>query len=75
MFTGDAFHHPVQLVRPAMHFFADEDPVQAAATRAGLFDRYAETDAVIFPAHFPGKSAGVIRRDGEAYRFEFLAEA
>ena len=75
VFSGDAFHHPVQLVRPSMHFFADEDPVEAAQTRARLFDLHADADTVIFPAHFPGRSAGQIRRDGSAYRFEFLPEA
>lgn len=75
VFAGDTFHHPVQLVRPSLQFFADEDPVLAAETRARLFDRYADTDTVLFPAHFPGKSAGTVRRDGSGYRFEFLAEA
>ena len=72
IFSGDAFHHPVQLIRPDAPFFADEDPVQAAAVRTALMTDHADTDAVFFPAHFRGVSAGRIKRDGACFRYEFL---
>lgn len=58
IFSGDCFHHPVQIVRPDAAFFADENPLQASATRRRLLERYADKDAVFFPAHFTGLTAG-----------------
>ena len=72
IFTGDTFHHPVQLARPSIGTIGDTDLALAAATRAAFFDRYADTDSLIFPAHFGGTSGGRIRRLNEAYRFEFI---
>ena len=73
IFSGDCFHHPVQIVRPDAPFFADENPQKASATRQGLLDRYAGGDAVFFPAHFTGRTAGRVERDAaDGLRFVFL---
>jgi len=72
LFTGDVFHHPIQFIRPNMPFFADEDSAQAVITRNRLFNEHADTSTIIFPAHFTRSSAGRIRRDGDAFQFEFL---
>lgn len=71
-FTGDAFHHPIQLVRPDLHMFADEDPVRAAVVRRSLLERYADSDAVVFPAHFCGEPGGRVRRAARCFRYEAL---
>jgi glyoxylase-like metal-dependent hydrolase (beta-lactamase superfamily II) len=73
IFSGDCFHHPVQLIRPDAAFFADEDPSQACVTRRRLLDRYANDDAIFFPAHFTGATAGRVERvDGGHLRFRYL---
>ncbi|HUI58647.1 MAG TPA: MBL fold metallo-hydrolase [Steroidobacteraceae bacterium] len=72
LFSGDTFHHPVQLVRPDVHFFADEDPVMAVESRTRLMNEHADTATTVFPAHFPHTSGGRILRDGEAFRFQFI---
>jgi glyoxylase-like metal-dependent hydrolase (beta-lactamase superfamily II) len=73
IFSGDCFHHPIQVVRPDAAFFADEDPSQASATRRRLLERYANTDAIFFPAHFMGATAGRVERvDADHLRFRFL---
>jgi glyoxylase-like metal-dependent hydrolase (beta-lactamase superfamily II) len=72
IFSGDCFHHPVQLVRPDAAFFADEDPARASATRRRLLDQYANTDAIFFPAHFTGATAGRVERVDADLRFRFL---
>jgi glyoxylase-like metal-dependent hydrolase (beta-lactamase superfamily II) len=73
IFSGDCFHHPVQLVRPDAAFFADEDPAKASATRQRLLGQHANTDAVFFPAHFTGSTAGRIERDPAGhFKFRFL---
>ncbi len=52
IFSGDCFHHPVQIVRPDATFFADEDPAKASATRHSLLNQYADADAIFFPRAF-----------------------
>ena len=73
IFSGDCFHHPIQLVRPDAAFFADENAPQASATRKRLLERYANGEAVFFPAHFTGATAGRVRRDRDGHlSFHFL---
>lgn len=76
IFSGDCFHHPVQIVRPDATFFADENPAKASATRQRLLGEYANTDAIFFPAHFTGATAGRVERDREGHlEYRFLAPA
>jgi glyoxylase-like metal-dependent hydrolase (beta-lactamase superfamily II) len=73
IFSGDCFHHPIQLVRPDAAFFADENPSQACATRRRLLERHANTGAIFFPAHFTGATAGRVERaDTDQLRFRYL---
>ncbi len=73
IFSGDCFHHPIQIVRPDAGFFADEDPARASATRQRLLERHADSGAIFFPAHFTGTSAGRIERHARAeLRYRFL---
>ncbi|MCK9929086.1 MBL fold metallo-hydrolase [Frankia sp. Mgl5] len=52
-FTGDAFHHPVQLTRPELHLPGCDDLATAIATRRALVRRALDETAFLFPAHFP----------------------
>jgi len=72
IFSGDLFHHPVELVRPAMPFFADHDPVLTAETRTRVFEAYADTGVRFFPAHFAEPTVGLVRAHQGAFRFEFV---
>jgi len=72
IFSGDVFHHPVELVRPAMPFFADHDPVLTGITRTQLFESYADTDVRFFPAHFAEPTVGWVRAHEDAFRFQFI---
>ena len=72
VFWGDVIHHPVQLIRPELTLMFDGDPLRAAEVRCALLQRVADRDTMCFPAHFRGSSAGRVRRDGNAYRFEFV---
>jgi len=75
IFSGDCFHHPVQIVRPDAPFFADEIPSQACATRQHLMESYANKDAIFFPAHFTGATAGRVERDRDGHlRFRFVQD-
>ncbi len=73
VFWGDIVHHPVQLIRPDMPLMFDDDPAAAIAVRQRLLRDVADKDVMCFPAHFRGSSAGYVRRDADAYSFDFVA--
>jgi len=72
MFLGDVLHHPIQLVRPDIPFFADEDREGACTTRQRLLAEAADQDAILYPAHFPVPAGGHVRRAARHFRYEFL---
>ncbi len=67
-FTGDAFHHPVQMTRPELHLPGCDDLGAAVATRGALVRCALEEGAFLFPAHFPSPHYGRLdAEDGEVY--------
>lgn len=72
--SGDVMHHPLQLVRPEWSSRACEDPVQSAATRRALIERYADTDTLIAPAHFASPSMGHIVSRGDAFGYRLISD-
>jgi glyoxylase-like metal-dependent hydrolase (beta-lactamase superfamily II) len=74
LFTGDAFHQPMQVYRPDWSSRFCEDPTRANATRRALFEEAAETDAILFPAHAGDPHAGRIQRSARGYAFIPLDE-
>jgi glyoxylase-like metal-dependent hydrolase (beta-lactamase superfamily II) len=72
LFWGDVIHHPVQLARPDLDLPFDFDKAAAVKTRVEMLERIADTRTMCFPAHFRGATAGRVRRDGGAFRFEFV---
>jgi glyoxylase-like metal-dependent hydrolase (beta-lactamase superfamily II) len=75
IFWGDVIHHPVQLIRHDLPFAFDMDGAAASKVRKATMERVADTDTMCFPAHFRRSSAGQVKRDGDAFRYEFLAES
>jgi len=73
IFWGDVIHHPVQLIRHDLPFAFDTDPARASVVRKATLERAADSDLVCFPAHFRRTSAGHVKRDGDAYRYEWIA--
>jgi glyoxylase-like metal-dependent hydrolase (beta-lactamase superfamily II) len=72
VFAGDVIHHPIQLVRPDIAFFADESPAEACATRQRLLAQCADNGAVLYPAHFPDPPPGRVRRATRYFCYDFL---
>jgi glyoxylase-like metal-dependent hydrolase (beta-lactamase superfamily II) len=70
---GDAIHHPIQLKHPEWSSMACEDKALSAKVRRGLIERYADTDAVMAPAHFAAPSPCRFVSDGEAFGFRRIA--
>src|SRR6187401_558502 len=74
IFWGDVIHHPVQLIRHDLPFAFDTDGTAACQVRKATMERLADTDTLCFPAHFRRTSAGYVKRDGDAFRYEWLAD-
>jgi glyoxylase-like metal-dependent hydrolase (beta-lactamase superfamily II) len=72
LFWGDVIHHPVQLIRHDLPFAFDADGAQASRTRKAVMERVADSDTLCFPAHFRRTSAGYVKRDGDAFRYEWI---
>lgn len=57
VFSGDTFHHPIQLVDPEIQFGGGDDLGMATQTRRRLVELAAERTALIVPAHLPAPHA------------------
>jgi glyoxylase-like metal-dependent hydrolase (beta-lactamase superfamily II) len=68
--TGDMMHHPCQIGRPHWCSVFDTDQKAALATRQAMLKDWADKPMLIIGTHFVGPTAGRIKRDGAAYRFE-----
>lgn len=68
--TGDLMHHPCQVTRPEWAPYADSDPDEARRTRRKFVSDNADQPVLIIGTHFAAPTAGRIRRDGDAFRFQ-----
>ncbi len=68
-FTGDCFHHPIQLVDPTIPFGDAEDFDQVRAIRVRLSELAADLGALLIPAHLQAPYAVRAWREGEVIRF------
>jgi len=67
--TGDMTHHPVQFRYPEWDVNFDNDGPLAKKTRRAFYERYADTDILVFGTHFATPSAGkIVKKDG-SFRF------
>jgi glyoxylase-like metal-dependent hydrolase (beta-lactamase superfamily II) len=66
---GDALHSPLQCAVPELRPALDRDEVPAREARLALLDRYADSGTLVFGAHFAAPSAGLVSRDGNAFKF------
>ena len=74
VFTGDLMHHALQCREPGWHSCFCYDEAGSTASRRRILDSVADTDTLVVPAHFPGPTAGRVRGDGQAFRYDFLSE-
>ena len=72
--SADLMHHPLQVRYPEWSTRFCTDPLQARTTRINFFNEHANTERLIFPAHFPSPTGGTITRDGKDFRFIFDGE-
>ena len=67
LFVGDLVHTTLQIVEPETNSCFCEDPAESRATRHKLLGSAAETNALVFPAHFGGHGAVEIERSGSRF--------
>jgi len=70
--TGDLMHHALQCRDPALYTIFDWDAEEGIRSRRRFLDGVAETDTLLLPIHFPGPTAGHVRRDAETFRYRFV---
>ncbi len=70
LITGDAMHHPCQLAHPDWSPPFDVDRTASEATRRKLLEDVADQPVLVIGTHFAAPTAGRVKRDGAAYRFE-----
>lgn len=68
--SGDVVHHPIQIAYPEWNSRFCVDPEQSRASRKKFVDRHAETDTLIFPAHFAGPAVGRIVGNGDRCKYQ-----
>lgn len=68
LITGDFAHHPAQIARPDWCSLVDAHPEQAAATRKTMWDRLADTGALVIGTHFHAPTVGRVVRTADGYR-------
>lgn len=74
LFTGDLFHHPLQIAEPQLSSVVCTDADLSRQSRYDFLNRYGDSDAMIYPAHFTGTEIGKIVSAGEGWRFDFVVE-
>jgi glyoxylase-like metal-dependent hydrolase (beta-lactamase superfamily II) len=70
MITGDMLHHPAQFGHPEWSPTFDSDPVAGANMRRAVMEGVAEEPVLVIGTHFAAPTAGRVRRDGDAFRFD-----
>jgi glyoxylase-like metal-dependent hydrolase (beta-lactamase superfamily II) len=72
-FTGDVFHHPLQIPYPELHLPGCDNLAMAIETRRRVAEMCVGRDALIIPAHFARPHAGYARRKQATITFEPLS--
>ena len=70
LITGDMLHHPCQIACPEWSIEFDSDPVESATTRRRMLEAVADEPVLVIGTHFSSPTAGHVRRDGRAFRFD-----
>ena len=68
--TGDVMHSPLQCAYPDARPRLDSHAEPARLARRAFLRRYADSGVTVLGTHFGGPTAGRIRAEGEAYRFD-----
>ena len=70
LFTGDTFHHPIQIARPEWSSGFCLDAVESANTRRKIIDKIADTSTLMMAAHFMDPTIGRIVGNGDRCKLD-----
>jgi glyoxylase-like metal-dependent hydrolase (beta-lactamase superfamily II) len=73
-FTGDVFHHPLQIIDPTLHMPGCDNLDMAIEARRRVVDLLIDRNALVIPAHFPVPHAGRVLRNNGVIMFDPLTE-
>lgn len=71
VFTGDVWHHPLQVFHPAWSSMFCADKQQAAVSRRWVLDYASTHQAHVFTPHFAGSSSGHVHTKDEGFVWQF----
>ncbi len=71
---GDTMHHMIQCHVPDWSTNFCTDQAAACATRRAFLERYADTDVLVYPAHFPAPTGGRVESSVQEYTFRYIGE-
>ena len=70
--TGDLTHHPCQMAHPEWSPPFDSDGKASAVMRQGMFAQWADKPILVIGTHYAAPTAGHVKADGAAFRFDCL---
>ena len=68
--TGDMTHHPCQMGHPDWSPSFDSDRKASAVMRRRMFAEWADKPILVIGTHYAAPTAGHVKSDGDAFRFE-----
>ena len=71
-FSGDVFHHPIQVYQPGWSSVFSEDHARGHASRLWALEHMAQTEALVFTPHFASSSAGQVSRYRDGFAWQFI---
>lgn len=74
LITGDFIHSPLQAKYPDLAMRVDYNPKQGGETRWKMLGELCDTETLCCTAHFPSPSVGRIKRWGDGFKCEFVAD-
>jgi glyoxylase-like metal-dependent hydrolase (beta-lactamase superfamily II) len=70
LFTGDCFHHPIQVARPEWSSGFCLDAEASANTRQKIIDKIADTSTLMMAAHFMDPTVGRVVGNGDRCKLD-----
>lgn len=72
LFSGDVFHHPLEIQVPELVSVFCEFPDAARRSRLRFMERAADSGAVVLTSHFPLTSAGHVTKSPVGFDWRFI---
>ena len=72
LFSGDLFHHPLQVYAPHLTSVYCEFPETARRSRMAVLEDAAASGIPIFTTHFAETSVGRVRRESGGFAWSFV---